>query len=376
MRKVEPTLFNVIIGLMLTGIVIVTFTLAILNFSFITATVTFLIGLLLPFIIGFVLAFLMSPLQNYIEKKMLSQLALSAKHKRLIATITALLFTLSVLIVVFISITPQLLSSINTLIDQIPGYFEATTTFINHLIFRFNIEPEVATLLQEVSQSLITNINTIARNVLSRVLALSIDVLTFLFRFGVGIIIAIYMLLEKERFVNQVSKFILATTSTENAHLIFKVSNLVKEKFNQFIFGITIDSLIVGVISFIAMSLFQWPYALLISVILSITNMIPVFGPFIGAIPGFFILFIVSPSTALWFVVFVILLQQLDGNVIAPNIIGNSVGLPTLWIMFAIIIGGGLFGVLGMFLSVPMFAVIYVIIKEVIAIKLEHKGIK
>lgn len=376
MRKIEPTLFNVIIGLMLTGIVIVTFTLAILNFSFITATVTFLIGLLLPFIIGFVLAFLMSPLQNYIEKKMLSQLALSAKHKRLIATITALLFTLSVLIVVFISITPQLLSSVNTLIDQIPGYFEATTTFINQLIFRFNIEPEVATLLQEVSQSLITNINTIARNVLSRVLALSIDVLTFLFRFGVGIIIAIYMLLEKERFVNQVSKLILATTSAENAHLIFKVSNLVKEKFNQFIFGITIDSLIVGVISFIAMSLFQWPYALLISVILSITNMIPVFGPFIGAIPGFFILFIVSPSTALWFVVFVILLQQLDGNVIAPNIIGNSVGLPTLWIMFAIIIGGGLFGVLGMFLSVPMFAVIYVIIKEVIAIKLEHKGIK
>lgn len=376
MRKIEPTLFNVIIGLMLTGIVIVTFTLAILNFSFITATVTFLIGLLLPFIIGFVLAFLMSPLQNYIEKKMLSQLALSAKHKRLIATITALLFTLSVLIVVFISITPQLLSSVNTLIDQIPGYFEATTTFINQLIFRFNIEPEVATLLQEVSQSLITNINTIARNVLSRVLALSIDVLTFLFRFGVGIIIAIYMLLEKERFVNQVSKLILATTSAENAHLIFKVSHLVKEKFNQFIFGITIDSLIVGVISFIAMSLFQWPYALLISVILSITNMIPVFGPFIGAIPGFFILFIVSPSTALWFVVFVILLQQLDGNVIAPNIIGNSVGLPTLWIMFAIIIGGGLFGVLGMFLSVPMFAVIYVIIKEVIAIKLEHKGIK
>lgn len=124
------------------------------------------------------------------------------------------------------------------------------------------------------------------------------------------------------------------------------------------------------------MSLLQWPYALLISVIVGITNMIPVFGPFFGAIPGFLILFIVSPTTALWFILFIFVLQQVDGNYIGPKILGDSVGLPTLWIIFAIIVGGGFFGVLGMFLGVPVFAVIYVIIKETIALKLKDKGIE
>lgn len=373
--KLEPTLFNGIVGLIFAGITIVTFTLVALNFSFIITTLTFFTGLLLPFIVGFALAFLMSPLQNIIEKKLLSQLAWSIRSKRRISTFASLIVTLGMLTGLFLSITPQLISSINTLIDQIPGYIASTTVFINQLIYRLNIETEAADLLQELSQDLFSNLNQMVRDILPSILSMSINILTVLFRFIVGIIIAIYMLLEKERFANQVSKLIVAMVSAENARIIFKVSHLAKEKFNQFIFGKTVDSVIVGVICFIVMSLFQWPYALLISVVIGVTNMIPVFGPFIGAIPSFVILFIVSPSTALWFIVFIILLQQLDGNVIGPKILGDSVGLPTLWIMFAIIVGGGLFGIIGMFLGVPVFAVIYVIIKETVAIKLNKKGI-
>ena len=275
-----------------------------------------------------------------------------------------------------IVVTPQLISSINTLIDQIPSYIGSTTIFINQLITQLNIESEVSSLLQNLSVEFLQSINEIAREVLPNILSMSINIVTFLFRLVIGIFIAVYMLLEKERFINQVSKLVLALFSKEDAFAIFRISSLANVKFNQFIYGKTIDSIIVGIISFIVMSLLQWPFALLISVIIGITNMIPVFGPFIGAIPGFLILFIVSPTTALWFILFIIILQQIDGNYIGPKILGDSLGLPTLWIMFAIIVGGGFFGILGMFLGVPVFAVIYVIIKETIALRLKNKGIE
>ena len=146
--------------------------------------------------------------------------------------------------------------------------------------------------------------------------------------------------------------------------------------FNSFIIGKTVDSLIVGVICYIVMLIFRWPYPVLISLIIGVTNMIPVFGPFIGAIPALFLLFIVDPSAALWFALFIIILQQIDGNIIGPLILQDSMGLPSLWIMFAIILGGGFFGLVGMFLGVPVFAVVYVIIKEIVNQRLIDKEIE
>ena len=374
--KFEPNLQNTIIGFTVSGVLIVLFTWTLMNIGSVLSTIKQLTGLLLPFIFGFALAFLVAPLQNFIEKKLFKSLPIKHKAKRIISTFTSLFITLSALFGLFLVVTPQLISSLNTLVDQIPSYIESTTLFINQLITQLNIESEVSALLQDISEDVLQSISQLGREVLPNILSMSINMLTFLFRLIVGIFIAAYMLLEKERFSNQIAKLVLAMTSTEDAFIIFKVSNLAKDKFNQFIYGKTIDSIIVGILSFIVMSALQWPYALLISVIVGITNMIPVFGPFIGAVPGFLILFIVSPTTALWFILFIIILQQIDGNYIGPKILGDSLGLPTLWIVFAIIVGGGLFGVLGMFLGVPIFAVIYVIVKETIQLKLKNKGIE
>ncbi len=374
--KFEPNLQNTIIGFTVSGVLIVLFTWTLMNIGSVIAIIKQLTGLLLPFIFGFALAFLVAPLQSFIEKKLFKSLQLKHKAKRIISTYTSLLITLSALFGLFLVVTPQLISSLNTLVDQIPSYIESTTLFINQLITQLNSESEVSALLQDISEDVLQSISQLGREVLPNILSMSINMLTFLFRLIIGIFIAVYMLLEKERFSNQIAKFVLAIASKEDAFIIFKVSNLAKDKFNQFIYGKTIDSIIVGIISFIVMSVLQWPYALLISVIVGITNMIPVFGPFIGAVPGFLILFIVSPTTALWFILFIIILQQIDGNYIGPKILGDSLGLPTLWIMFAIIVGGGLFGVLGMFLGVPIFAVIYVIVKETIQLKLKNKGIE
>lgn len=374
--KFEPTLQNTIIGFTISGILIVTFTLIALNFNLVLGAFSSMSALLLPFIVGFTLAFLMAPLQNFIEKKLLKNLNVSKRIKRGLSTFSSLILTLSALISLFIVVTPQLISSINTLIDQIPSYIDSTNTFIDQLIIQLNIEAEATVFLQDITAQVLQNINQLGREFLPNLLSMSINLLTLMFRLIIGIIIAVYMLLEKERFVNQVSKLVLALVPSEDAKIVFKVSNLAKDKFNKFILGKTVDSIIVGILSFVVMSILQWPYALLISVIIGITNMIPVFGPFIGAVPGVLILFIVSPSIALWFILFIIILQQIDGNIIGPMILGDSLGLPTLWIMFAIIVGGGLFGVLGMFLGVPVFAVIYVIIKETVALKLKDKGIE
>lgn len=374
--KIDSSVKNSIIGITFSGIFIVLFAWLMLNFSVVVKVFDRIMGFLLPFIIGFALAFLMAPLQNQFEKRFLKNVAIPQKIKRIISTFTSLIITFSALFGLFIIITPQLLSSINTLIEQIPSYINSTTIFINRFTSQFNVDSEVSKFIQNLSMDFFQTMNEMAREVLPNILSMSINVVTFLFRLLVGLFIAIYMLLEKERFANQVHKLVYAIFSQEEAFSIFRISNLAKDKFNQFIYGKTIDSIIVGIISFIVMSLLQWPYALLISVIVGITNMIPVFGPFFGAIPGFLILFIVSPTTALWFILFIFVLQQVDGNYIGPKILGDSVGLPTLWIIFAIIVGGGFFGVLGMFLGVPVFAVIYVIIKETIALRLKDKGIE
>jgi predicted PurR-regulated permease PerM len=374
--KLEHSLQTTILGFTISGLLIVVFALIVMNFRIVLDGFSQVTGLLLPFIVGFALAFLMSPFQNIIEKNLLKEVKITRKFKRIISTSLSLIFTLSVLIGLFIIVTPQLISSINTLIEQIPDYIASTSSALNQLINQLNIEQEASAFLQDVSDDILQSINQLGRDVLPSILSMSINLLTILFRFVVGIIIAVYMLLEKERFVNQTSKLTLALFSKEDATLIFRVSNLAKDKFNKFILGKTVDSIIVGILSFVVMSILQWPYALLISVIIGITNMIPVFGPFIGAVPGFLILFIVSPTTALWFILFIVILQQIDGNIIGPKILGDSLGLPTLWIMFAIIVGGGLFGIIGMFLGVPIFAVIYVIVKETVLFKLKDKGIE
>ena len=154
-----------------------------------------------------------------------------------------------------------------------------------------------------------------------------------------------------------------------------RMSLLSSKIFNNFIVGKAIDSLIIGILCYVGSLIFQFPYALLLSVFVGVTNMIPVFGPFIGAIPGVVILFIIHPITAVYFALFVFALQQFDGNVLGPMILGDKLGLPSIGILFSVCIGGGLFGIVGMFIGVPCFAVFYVAVKEFVHYRLEKKGV-
>jgi predicted PurR-regulated permease PerM len=202
-----------------------------------------------------------------------------------------------------------------------------------------------------------------------------ISVLSFLFDALIGLIVCIYILNSKERFAAQSKKLIYSMFDTERANEIIADARNVHRIFSGFISGKLLDSLIIGMISFVALSCMNMPYAVMISVVVGVTNIIPFFGPFIGAVPSAVIIFTVSPIKSLYFIIYILIIQQIDGNIIGPKILGNSTGLPSFWVLFAIVVGGGLFGFAGMLLGVPVFAVIYMFVSEGIVRALKKRGL-
>ncbi|MCR5134528.1 MAG: AI-2E family transporter, partial [Clostridiales bacterium] len=193
--------------------------------------------------------------------------------------------------------------------------------------------------------------------------------------FFIGVIVCAFFINRKEVFLAQAKKMIIAIFREDHADGILRGAAYINKTFWGFISGKLIDSLVIGILCFIVMSILHWPYAVLISVIIGVTNIIPFFGPFIGAIPSAVLMFMVSPKLCLAFIVFVFILQQVDGNIIGPKILGETTGLSSIWVIFAILVGSGLFGVLGMILGVPVFAVLYAYVCYRINRRLEKKGL-
>ena len=374
--KLSPQQKQQTISLIITGIVVVSFYFVILNFYFIKAFVDKTISILLPFVVGFSIAFVVAPLMKWIETSILSHLKLKVKIRRIIAAVLTVFLVIGLVVFSIYVLLPQLISSVNTLTIQLPSYVSTAEDFIQDLILRLNIDPEFTEILIGSGEELLHVLANIIKEYVPKIISYSIQFANLLFRISLGLIVAIYILIDRERFALQFRKMTYAFLNEENAQRVLKVTRLSSKTFNSFIIGKSIDSIIVGLLCFLAMTIFNWPYAILISFIVGLTNMIPVLGPFIGAIPSLFILFIVDPMVTLWFGLFIILLQQLDGNFIGPLILGDSMGLPGLWIMFAIVIGGGFFGLVGMFIGVPIFAVVYAIINEIVHKRLALKEIE
>ncbi|MBV1709571.1 MAG: AI-2E family transporter [Erysipelothrix sp.] len=335
-----------------------------------------MIDLLLPFIVGFAIAFLISPLMFWFENRILKKAKISDRTKRKLSAVFSFTTSMVIFGIFIATIVPQVLSSIAQLSILFPDYVASAQQFLTQWFLGLNLGDEVLILLIDTGNELLKNLAQITRDIIPVILNFSWTFVNVLIRIIIGFIVSIYILFDRERFTLQFRKLTYAIFSKSQAERLFEISRLTARMFNSFIIGKTIDSIIVGIICYIVMLLFGWPYPVLISLIIGVTNMIPVFGPFIGAIPSLFLLFIVDPSAALWFALFIIILQQIDGNIIGPIILQDSMGLPSLWIMFAIILGGGFFGLIGMFLGVPVFAVVYVIIKEIVNQRLKDKNIE
>ena len=355
----------------------------IFNFDSVMAKLSVLGAVTTPIIIGIFCAYLLNPLMTRIETGPLKKLSDSTNKKnrskaRGIALTLTMLLVLVILGLIVIMVIPQLIenlivifsnmdSYINTIKEWLSNIFDDNPTLVEFLgnpLDDFN--KFIAGIWKEYSNELMN----IAGNVASTVWAV-IDTMKNVL---IGLIISIYLLARKEMFIGQTKKLIFAFLKVERAQRFLGVCREASKKFLGSIVGKIIEAFIVAMICFIGCTILRMPYSLLIAAIMFVFNLIPFVGPFIGAIPCTLLLLLSDkPIQALWFVIFIVVLQTVDGNIIAPWILGDSTGLPAVWILIAILVGGGLFGMLGMFMGVPVCAVIYMLFKDFIEGRLRKR---
>lgn len=342
--------------------------------------------ILAPFIYGGIVAYLLRPMCNFFEQTL--ETTLPGKTKKAAAPLAVALSLLAGILLVYtliIMIAPQLYESIHSLWISIP---DKVNGFIQWATEKFGDEEIVArvlALLNTNSESIYEQLETWGKNLISPYLTgLSsivsgvgsslVKIFKFLYNLLIGLIVACYLLASRKRFARQSVMVVRSLLKPRWADLFLGEVAFVDRMFGGFIDGKLLDSAIIGVLCYLGCLLFRFPNALLVSTFVGITNVIPFFGPFIGAVPSTLLIMIENPIKGLWFIVFVLALQQLDGNVIGPKILGDRTGLSSFWVLFAIVLCGGLWGVAGMVICVPMFAVIYDIVKKLVRRGLHGKG--
>ena len=343
-----------------------------------------------PFIYGFVMAYLLSPIYNATVRGLYKLLGKYFKNKqrlfsfcKLVASVVAVVCLIGAVAGLIALIVPQVIESLTGILKSLPQRLTQLSTLFNDITSKMDnkrlamkmseIYAQVQTNLIELAQTkLLPGMGTLVGQASTQVIL----TLKTMMNVMIGVMACVYMLNSKERFQGQFKKVILATLPKEKAEAVFDFAKFTNRTFGGFINGKIIDSIIIGIICFILMKIFGFPYPILISAIIGITNVIPFFGPFIGAIPAAIIILLVSPIHALYFLVLIFILQQVDGNIIGPAILGNTTGIASFWVLFSIVIGGGLFGFIGMVLGVPVFAIIYYYFSRSINKRLEAKGLE
>ncbi|EPB8157474.1 AI-2E family transporter [Clostridium perfringens] len=337
------------------------------------------LGILKPFIWGIAIAFILNIPVKLIEKNLGNSKFFKGMKRSFSITLTFLFFILAITLFILFVI-PQLLSSISTLMNSIPEYLSQFEKFLEvnainnsqSQVMMQNIINELLNMWKEILKVTSQIVGTSLGYLLDFTLGITYGVINFF----LALILAIYMLASKEILISQLKLIIYAFVSKNKADRIIELGKMCNEMFSKFILGQCTEALVIGVLCFIGMIILKMPYALLISVVIGVTALIPVFGAFLGTIPSAFIILIIDPIKAIWFIIFIIVLQQLEGNLIYPRVVGSSIGLSALWVMFAMIVGGSLFGIIGMLIGIPIFGVVFKILKRVANRKINEKGIE
>ncbi|HHL2031566.1 TPA: AI-2E family transporter [Clostridium perfringens] len=337
------------------------------------------LGILKPFIWGIAIAFILNIPVKLIEKNLGNGKFFKGMKRSFSITLTFLFFILAITLFILFVI-PQLLSSISTLMNSIPEYLSQFEKFLEvnainnsqSQVMMQNIINELLNMWKEILKVTSQIVGTSLGYLLDFTLGITYGVINFF----LALILAIYMLASKEILISQLKLIIYAFVSKNKADRIIELGKMCNEMFSKFILGQCTEALVIGVLCFIGMIILKMPYALLISVVIGVTALIPVFGAFLGTIPSAFIILIIDPIKAFWFIIFIIVLQQLEGNLIYPRVVGSSIGLSALWVMFAMIVGGSLFGIIGMLIGIPIFGVVFKILKRVANRKINEKGIE
>ncbi|WP_434309159.1 AI-2E family transporter [Hominifimenecus sp. rT4P-3] len=353
------------------------------------AFLAMLIGVLKPVIYGLIFAYLMDPLLGFFENhwflfwghKVFPDKDKKARSMaRALGVAASLLFVILIVVVLLWMVLPKLYDSLEMLARNLSTYLSSGEELI------INTFPD-GSEAESIALNLYNSMSNYATKWLSGeslgdlssiVISISsgiYSVLKEILNMCIGLIVAVYVLMSKEKFAAQVKKILYSIFSVKNVNAVLRDLHDANRIFSGFISGKILDSAIIGVICFISLTILNMPYKELVSVIVGVTNVIPFFGPFIGAIPSAFLILLIDPVKCLVFLVFVLILQQFDGNILGPKILGESTGLGSFWVICAILVGGGLFGFVGMLFGVPVFAVIYMMVKRWVERSLQKKGI-
>lgn len=339
-----------------------------------------------PLVIGVVLAYLMNPLMNFLDRRLkpfLVRHKMKEEKARKLSRTTSLIFAVAVfsfLVYEFCALLlPQLYESIKGIVENFSNYYGNAETLVNNFLADNPTIQEYAMDLMNDFYSFLTNwisnavlpnmerIITSLTNSVASIIGAALDLL-------IGLCAAVYMLASRDVFLAQSKKIVVALCAERTADHLLDLGRRVHKVFSGFIIGKIVDSMIIGVLCYIGMLILKLPHQALIATVVGVTNVIPFFGPFIGAIPSAFLILLVDPMQALYFCIFILALQQLDGNVIGPHILGDTIGISGFWVLVSITVAGGLFGFAGMLLGVPVFAVLYMLATDFINSRLQAKG--
>ena len=342
-----------------------------------------------PIFIGFVMAFLMNPMMGFFEKRFqkiftrVCKTEVGAKKgNRALSTILALIVFVGILVFIVGSIVPNLISTIIYLANHIEEQIAAVLDWCN-VITKGNYEEalmkakdnNIGDLVDQGLAFVDQYIDYDETDMMSMVTTSVLSVGKFVVNIIIGMFVSVYVLLSKETFKAQTKKLVCGIFAPKYSNIILEISRKSGDIFYGFIIGKIIDSAIIGAICYIGCLIMSMPYPVLVSVIVGVTNIVPVFGPYIGAVPTVIIIFLTEPMKGIYFLIFILILQQIDGNVIGPKILGDSTGISSFWVVFAVVVGAGFFGVGGMIVAVPIVAIIYYIISRVSDYLVEKRGL-
>ena len=376
-RLIDSKTFKVGITAFLVIAASILFYFCLAHVGFIISFLGKLIKILMPLIFGLVLAYIMHPIVNLFEEKVLNKIEKENVRRNLsiFCTLVVIIGLLASLISIII---PQLLMSIQSLIINLPVYFnDLESAIVSWLKDNSDLERSVLENYDIVVTYLTTSLNNVvlpmADAAIDKLSSGVFGIFSFLFNFAVGTVFAVYILANTTNFAAGIRKILYSFFEIKKVDEFIDEIKHINNVFGHFMVGKICDSTIVATITFLFLMIFKFPYPLLIAVIIGLTDLIPYFGPYIGTVPSAILICLVSPVKAITFILFIIVLQQIDGNLITPRIQKQATGLPSFWVLFAITLFGGLFGVIGLLIGVPCFTIIYELIVEQIEKRLKNK---
>lgn len=352
-----------------------------LNLDTVWNVVVTIIDLIKPFIIGICIAFVINIPMKFFEEKVVGKLTKEkSKLKRPLSLIITIVVLVGLIIGLMTFVIPQLAESCSTLVKNVPEYMDSLEKFMDKNInskelLSSDVIEEIYSKILSMGQNIIKIIGQVAGTIVSHALDITVGVTSTIINIVMAFIVSIYILLSKEKLSNQIKKILYAYMKKENVIKFLKVSKIANIKFTNFVRSQVIEACILGLLCFIGMKICSMPYALLISTIIGVTALVPIFGAFVGAILSGFIVLMVSPIKVILFAIIFVVIQQIEGNLIYPFVVGNSIGLSALWVLFAITVGGNAFGVVGMLIGVPLFGVLYTLISITTNKRLEKRNI-